>query len=63
MQTSTIFAASQLWRGAERRTLTPDLNPELLPDGQAGPFSFKIKAAECHERRGLINRLLTQLTL
>ena len=59
MQTSTIFAASQLWRGAERRALTPDLNPELLPDGQAGPCSFKIKAAECQERRGLINRLLT----
>lgn len=30
-----------------------------MPDGQAGPHRFKIKAAECHERRGLINRLLT----
>ena len=59
MQTSTIFAASQLWRGAERRTLTSDLNPDLLPDGQTGPFRFKIKAAECQERRGLINRLLS----
>ena len=59
LQTSTIFAASQLWRGAERRTLSSDLNPDLLPDGQAGPFSFKIKAAECQERRGLINRLLS----
>jgi hypothetical protein len=59
LQTSTIFAASQLWRGAERRTLTPEMNPELLPDGQGGPLNFKIKAAECRERRGLINRLLT----
>lgn len=59
MQNSTIFAASQLWRGAERRALTSDLNPDLLPDGQSGPCRFKIKAAECHERRGLINRLLS----
>lgn len=27
---------------AERRTLTPDLNPELLPDGQVGLFSFNM---------------------
>ena len=60
LQTSTIFPPPQLWRGAERRALTPELNPELLPDGQAGPVGFKIKAAECQERRGLINRLLTR---
>jgi hypothetical protein len=58
LQTSTIFPPSPVWRGAERRTLTPDLNPELLPDGQAGPVNFKVKAAVCQERRGLINRLL-----
>lgn len=58
MQSSTIFAASRLWRGDDRRKPTPELSPEELPDGQAGRYRFKIKAAECKERRGLINRLL-----
>jgi hypothetical protein len=38
--------------------LVSDPRIDLLPDGVPGPRRFKIKAADCDERRGMVNGLL-----
>lgn len=58
MTSSTIYAASVLWRGADGHMLVPDPRIDLLPDGAAGPRRFKIKTAEAEVRRGMVNKLL-----
>ena len=55
---STIYAASVLWRGADGHMLIQDPRIDLLPDGALGPRRFKIKTAEAEVRRGMVNRLL-----
>lgn len=58
MKSSTIFAASLMWRGKTGNLLVQDPNLEHLPDGPAGPRRFKIKAAESEQSRGMVNSLL-----
>ena len=58
MRSSTIYAASVLWRGQANNMLVSDPRIDLLPDGAAGPRRFKIKSAESEERRGKVNSLL-----
>ena len=58
MRSSTIYAASVLWRGQTGGMLIRDPRIDLLPDGSTGQRRFKIKAAESDERRGMVNSLL-----
>ncbi|MES2716473.1 MAG: long-chain N-acyl amino acid synthase [Pseudomonadota bacterium] len=58
MKSSTIFAASVIWRGPGGHMLVQDPRIDLLPDGPAGPRRFKIKTADSVERRGRVNSLL-----
>lgn len=58
MKSSTIFAASVMWRGPGGHVMVQDPNIDMLPDGPAGPRRFKIKAAESEERRSRVNSLL-----
>ena len=58
LKSSTIFAASVIWRGAKGHMLVEDPRIDLLPDGPAGPRRFKVKAADSLERRGRVNSLL-----
>jgi hypothetical protein len=58
LKSSTIYAASVLWRGHHGHILVQDPRIDLLPDGIAGPRRFKIKTAEAEERRGMVNNLL-----
>jgi hypothetical protein len=58
LKSSTIYAASVLWRGATGHILVQDPRIDLLPDGHAGPRRFKIKTALAEERRGMVNNLL-----
>jgi hypothetical protein len=58
LKSSTIYAASVLWRGAPGHILVQDPRIDLLPDGNAGPRRFKIKTAVAEERRGMVNSLL-----
>ncbi len=58
LKSSTIYAASVIWRGQTGSMLVTDPRIDLLPDGPVGPRRFKIKAAESGERRGLVNNLI-----
>ena len=58
LKSSTIFAASVMWRGPGGHMLVQDPRIDLLPDGLAGPRRFKVKTAESQERRGRVNSLL-----
>ena len=58
MRSSTIYAASVIWRGQSGSMLIRDPRIDLLPDGSTGQRRFKIKAAESDERRGMVNSLL-----
>lgn len=58
LKSSTIFAASVMWRGAGGHMLVQDPRIDLLPDGPAGPRRFKVKTADSQERRGRVNSLL-----
>ncbi len=58
LKSSTIFAASVMWRGSSGHMLVQDPRIDLLPDGPAGPRRFKVKTADSQERRGLVNSLL-----
>ena len=58
LKSSTIFAASVVWRGPKGHMLVEDPRIDLLPDGPAGPRRFKVKAADSLERRGRVNNLL-----
>jgi len=58
LKSSTIFAASVMWRGPGGHMLVQDPRIDLLPDGPAGPRRFKVKTADSAERRGRVNSLL-----
>ncbi len=58
LKSSTIFAASVIWRGPRGHMLVQDPRIDLLPDGPAGPRRFKVKTADSAERRGRVNSLL-----
>jgi hypothetical protein len=58
LKSSTIFAASVIWRGKGGHMLVQDPRIDLLPDGPAGPRRFKIKTADSLERRSRVNSLL-----
>jgi hypothetical protein len=58
LKSSTIFAASVVWRGQHGHMLVQDPRIDLLPDGPAGPRRFKIKTADSQERRSRVNSLL-----
>lgn len=58
LKSSTIFAASVIWRGPKGHMLVQDPRIDLLPDGPAGPRRFKIKSADSTERRSRVNNLL-----
>jgi hypothetical protein len=58
LKSSTIFAASVIWRGPGGHMLVQDPRIDLLPDGPAGPRRFKVKTADSQERRGRVNNLL-----
>lgn len=58
MATSTLFAGSLLGRRNRGGMLVGDPRIDLLPDGNAGPRRFKVKAAETETRRGLVSSLL-----
>ncbi len=58
LKSSTIFAASVIWRGSSGHLLVQDPRIDLLPDGPAGPRRFKVKTADSQERRGRVNSLL-----
>lgn len=58
LKSSTIFAASVIWRGPGGHMLVQDPRIDLLPDGPAGPRRFKIKSADSTERRSRVNSLL-----
>ncbi len=58
LKSSTIFAASVMWRSASGHMLVQDPRIDLLPDGPAGPRRFKVKTADSQERRGRVNTLL-----
>jgi len=58
LKSSTIFAASVIWRGKGGHMLVQDPRIDLLPDGPAGPRRFKIKSADSLERRSRVNSLL-----
>lgn len=58
LKSSTIFAASVMWRGSSGHMLVQDPRIDLLPDGPAGPRRFKVKTADSQERRGRVNNLL-----
>ena len=58
LKSSTIFAASVMWRGPGGHMLVQDPRIDLLPDGPAGPRRFKVKSADTTERRSRVNSLL-----
>ena len=58
LKSSTIFAASVIWRGPKGHMLVEDPRIDLLPDGPAGPRRFKVKTADSLERRSRVNNLL-----
>jgi hypothetical protein len=58
LKSSTIFAASVMWRGPGGQMLVQDPRIDLLPDGPTGPRRFKVKTADSQERRGRVNSLL-----
>lgn len=57
-RSSTIFAASMMWRRAQGGTMVERPNIDMLPDGAPGPRRFKIKVADQRERRSLVDRLI-----
>ena len=58
MSSSTLFAASVVWRRQAGSMLVLDPPIEMLPEGAPGPRRFKIKAADVESRRGLVAALL-----
>lgn len=58
MRSSTIIAASLLWRQKSGPMLVEDPRIDLLPDGQPGPRRFKIKVADTETRRSVVSSLL-----
>jgi hypothetical protein len=58
MKSSTIFAVSALWRPRSSEMAIKSTDIGLLPDGPPGPRRFKIKAAETHGLRGMVDHLL-----
>lgn len=58
MKSSTIIAASLMWRRNSGSMLVESPRIDLLPDGAPGPRRFKIKVADQKGRRGLVDSLL-----
>ncbi|WP_284618727.1 N-acyl amino acid synthase FeeM domain-containing protein [Aquabacterium humicola] len=58
MKSSTIIAASLMWRRNSGNMLVENPRIDLLPDGAPGPRRFKIKVADQKGRRGLVESLL-----
>lgn len=58
LKSSTIIAASLMWRRKSGSMLVESPRIDLLPDGAAGPRRFKIKVADQKSRRGLVDSLL-----
>lgn len=58
LKSSTIIAASLMWRRKSGSMLVESPRIDLLPDGAPGPRRFKIKVADQKERRGLVDSLL-----
>lgn len=58
LKSSTIIAASLLWRRNSGNMLVESPRIDLLPDGAPGPRRFKIKVADQKVRRGMIDSLL-----
>lgn len=57
-RSSTIIAASVLWRQKSGPMLVEDPRIDLLPDGQPGPRRFKVKVVDTETRRSLVSDLL-----
>jgi len=58
LKSSTLIAASLMWRRKSGSMLVESPRIDLLPDGAAGPRRFKIKVADQRGRRGLVDSLL-----
>lgn len=58
LKSSTIIAASLMWRRNSGSMLVESPRIDLLPDGAPGPRRFKIKVADQKGRRGLVDSLL-----
>lgn len=58
MKSSTLIAASLMWRRNSGSMLVESPRIDLLPDGAPGPRRFKIKVADQKGRRGLVDSLL-----
>jgi hypothetical protein len=58
LKSSTIIAASLMWRRNSGNMLVESPRIDLLPDGAPGPRRFKIKVADQKGRRGLVENLL-----
>jgi hypothetical protein len=58
LKSSTIIAASLMWRRNSGNMLVESPRIDLLPDGAPGPRRFKIKVADQKGRRGLVESLL-----